>query len=291
MSTFVALFASALAYSGIVALVAVGVAILYNATGVYNFAHGDLMTLGAYLAYGVNTDWGVPPAAAFGIAVPAMFVVGVLMERLAFAPLRGRPPIVVLISTLAFGTIIQGIIEIWLGPTERDLASPVQSKAWHLFGAVITYQRVLILVVAAIVIVATGFVFERTAIGRRVRATADDRETAQLMGIRIRRISLFAFGISAALAGLAGILVAPLGSLDLNLGFGIMLTAFAAVILGGHGSVKGIVVASLALGFVQQLLGGYVFQSYNTVLPLILMVIAVGIRPYGLLRGGSRVRV
>jgi branched-chain amino acid transport system permease protein len=124
-----------------------------------------------------------------------------------------------------------------------------------------------------------------------VRALAADRETAQLQGIRVRRMSLIAFGLSAALAALAGILIAPLTSVDLSLGFNIMLIAFAAAIVGGFGNLTGVIVGSLIIGLVQQLVGGYVFQTFSAALPFVVMLVIIVLRPTGLFSEEARGRL
>jgi branched-chain amino acid transport system permease protein len=283
VNTFVALTASGIATGAILAVAALGFLVLYNATGVVNFAHGDLITLGAYLAVWATTDLALPTLPAYALVVAAMIATGLAIERAAYAPLRRRPVIVVVIATLAAATVIRGIIGIWQGSTPRSLPSPVGDGVVVVVCAPVAAQRVLVLAVGGIVVLGLLLVFARTPFGRQVRALATDPETARLMGVRVTRIGMVAFALSAALAGLAGMLVAPLGAIDLNFGFGLMITAFAAAVLGGFGSLPGVVLGALVVGLVQQLVGNYLLPAYSAVLPAVVLLAVIVIRPQGLL--------
>jgi branched-chain amino acid transport system permease protein len=290
VDTFVALAFSAAAYGAVLALAALGFLVLYKATGVVNFAHGDLITLGGYVALWFLVDVGMNTVLGYLAAVAVMFAIGALLERLAYAPLRRRPHLTVLIATLAAALVIRAAISLWQGSTPQRLPSPVDDSVADVFGASISGQRILIIAVSAVCIGAVVWLFGNTSFGRQLRALASDRETAELYAIRTGRISVVAWGMSAALAALAGILVAPLSSLDLNFGFSIMLAAFAAAVLGGFGNLWGVVLGSMTIGAIQYLLGGYIFQDYAVILPYIAMLAVLALRPQGLL-GRSEVRL
>ena len=283
MEKFVALLASGIALGAVLAVAALGFLVLYKATGVINFAHGDLITLGAYLALWTIASLGLPTIAGYLLALVLMFGVGVVIERLAYAPLRRRQPLAVVIATLAAAIALRGLVGIWQGSTPKSLASPVGNRTVHILGAPVAQQRLLIVVVAAVAIIAVLAAFQRTAFGRQLRALAADPDTARLQGVRTRMVAIVAFGLSATLAALAGILVAPLSAVDLTFGFDLMISAFAAAVLGGFGSLGGVVAGSLVIGLVQQLLGGYVFTQYASTLPFILMLVVIAFRPEGLI--------
>lgn len=283
MSTLISLLASSISLGGVLALVSVGFLLLYKATGVLNFAHGDLVTLGAYVAIWVIAEWGLPSVAAYALALIALFLVGVIVERIAYAPLRKRPPLVAVIATLAAAIMIEGLIAVWQGANPKSLASPVQNVIFTIDGARIPAQEVLIVVAAVVVLAAVLFVFEKTSFGRQVRAMAADPEMAQLNGVAMRTLSMLAFGLSAALACLAGVLIAPLNEVTPTFGFTLMISGFAAAVLGGFGSIGGVILGSIVVGLVQNLLGGYVLQGYAEALPFILMFLVLVVRPEGLL--------
>lgn len=290
MDKFIALTASGLAYGAILALVALGFMVLYKATGVVNFAHGDLITLGAYVALWAISDLGLPIVVGYLVALVALSAIGLGLERVAYAPLRKRPPIAAVIATLAAAFVIRGVIAVWQGSSPKSLPSPVGNGVVDIAGAQVSQQRLLIIGIATIVVIALVLVFQRTSFGRSVRALAADAETARLQGVRTRIIAMSSFGLSAFLAALAGILIAPLSAVDLNLGFTLMVAAFAAAVLGGFTSLIGVVVGAIVIGLVQQLVGGYLLPDHTSMLPFLLLFIVIGVRPSGLFAvQGSRV--
>jgi branched-chain amino acid transport system permease protein len=286
MEKFVALTASGIATGAAIAIVALGFLVLYKATGVINFAHGDLITLGSYIAYWAISSLGLPTLLGYLVALVLMFGVGVGLERVAHAPLRRRPPMVVVIATLAAAIAIRGALSLWYGSDPKSLPSRVGDGSVDVLGATVATQRLLIIGVTAAAVLALVVVFQRTAFGTRLRALASDPDTARLVGVRTRPISMVVFGLSAVLATLAGILVAPLSAIDLNFGFEMMILAFAAAVLGGFGSLGGVAAGALIVGLTQQLVGGYVWPDYATTLPYVLLFAVITLRPSGLVDVG-----
>ena len=282
MERFVTLFVTGLAQGAIIAIVALGFLLIYKATGVVNFAQGDLVTLGTYIAVWASADLELPLLAAYAVAVVALFAVGVLIERFAYAPIRDRSIHVVVISTLGAALVIRAVIVLWRGTSPTRLKGPLGLEIVELFGARIPKQNLLIIGVTAVCVVAMSLLFSRTRFGRQVRALATDRMAAQLQGIRVARMSMVTFGLSAALSALAGVLIAPTRAVSIDLGFTPMLYAFAAAILGGMGSIGGVVVGAVAIGLVQQLGGGYISHEYAEVYPFVLMLAVIALRPQGL---------
>lgn len=289
MARFISLLASGISYGAILGLISLGFVVLYKATGVVNFAHGDMVTLGTYLAIWAITTIGMPVIVGYIVAILIMCVVGIVLERVAFAPLRKRPQVVVVLSTLAAALVIEGLIALWQGANPQSLPSLTGSRSWSIAGAYISYQQVIIVAVAAVAITGLLLVFRRTSFGRQVRALASDPTTARLYGVRHRLMSITVFSMSAGLAALAGVLVAPLSTVSLTFGFDLMIVSFAACVLGGFGNLEGIVAGSITVGIVQQLLGGYFLTNYSEVLPFVLLFAVAALRPQGLftLRGGS----
>jgi branched-chain amino acid transport system permease protein len=283
LTYLIALLASGIAYGAVLAIVALGFVLLYRSTGIVNFAHGAFVTLGTYVAVWAIKTVGMPTALGYVTAIALMFCVGVIIERTAFAPLRGRSPLVVVIATLAASIVIKGFISVWQGSKPKHLPSPVSGRVLTVAGAQIAVQRLVIIGVAAVLVAVMVLLFTRTSIGRQVRALAADAETAQLYGVRVRTVSILAFGTSAAMAALAVVLVAPVTAVDLNFGFGLLVSAFAAAVLGGFGSIGGVTVGALVIGLIQKLLGGYILTEYSAALPFIVMLIVIAIRPQGLI--------
>lgn len=282
MDRLVALVFSGVTEGAVTALAAVGLLVLYKATRIINFAHGDLITLGAFVDVWLVTDHGWHYVTGTVAAMAVMVVVGVAMERIAVAPLRGQSIHVVVIATLGLGLAIRTLIANWQGNDPKRLPSPVQGRNSELLGASINHHRVLVIVVGGLCLAGAFWFFARTRYGRQLRAVAADRDMAQLAGVRVSALSMGAFGVAAALAGLCGMLLAPLSSAQLGLGFAVMLNAFAAMIIGGFGSIGGVVLAGLLIGLVERVVGGYMVPSFASALPFLVMIGAIALRPEGL---------
>src|SRR5687768_887749 len=272
---------AAISEGSITALAALGFLLTYKATGVISFAQGSFISLGAYLAYWTSREQGWPVLLACVFSIVVMFGVGVLSERIAYRPLRGRSIHVVVIATFGVSEIVITLINLLFGAELRGL-DPLVDGRFHIAGASIPWQRVIILVVTLVTTAGMILLFERTAFGRQVRAVASDRETAQLYGVPVNRLSIIAFGMAGSLAGLAGVLIAPVGSIDPSFGFLVMLGGFYAAILGGFGSLGGVVVGGFAIGFVQYVIGSYWWRDYQSLLPFLLLLGVIAIRPHGL---------
>lgn len=291
MDRFITLTFAGLTQASIIALIALGFLVIYKATGVINFAQGDMVTLGAYIALWAYQDQQLTLWSSYTLAIVAMFVFGVVMERIVHAPLRGRSVHVIVIATLGIALVIRSVIVLWQGPRQQRLPGPFGYDVVMIGGARVPFQSLLIIGVTSATVLALSLVFARTQFGRRVRAVAADRVTAQLQGIPVGRLSMIAFGLSAALSALAGVLVAPTQALTPGLGFGPMLFAFAAAILGGFGRIGGVVVGAIAMGLSQQWLAGYVSPALSDIYPFMIMLAVIAIRPSGLLGHEVGVRV
>jgi branched-chain amino acid transport system permease protein len=283
MAQFLSLFISGIAYGAVLVVMALGLLLLFRATGVINFAHGDFVTTGAYVALWCVTALKLPVYAADLLTLALMFGAGVLLERIAYAPLRNRSPITIMIATLALGVAIEGLLDYWQGSNPKAVPGPFGSRAVSLGSVVVTDQRLLVIAITAVAVLALLVMFHRTSFGRQVRALAWDAEVARMCGIRTRAVATVSFGLSAMFAGLAAIMVAPTGFVDPTFGFNLMVSAFAAAALLGFGSFLGVVVGGLAVGLSQQLVGGYLFPNYADILPFVLILILIRIRPQGVL--------
>lgn len=287
LSEFLNLLASGVALGAVYALGAAGFVLLFKATGAVNFAQGDLITLGAYLTYWLVTSLHFGPIAAGIGAIVLCGLVGVGIERVGFAPLRSKPHIAVIISTLGIALVIRALLGIWLGTSPITVPSVVGLEAFSIGDFVIAQQRLLIIVVTALVITTLMIVFAKTQSGRILRAFATDPEMAQMVGIRTRGLSMIAWGLSGAFAGLAGVMLGPLTPVTLEFGFAVMFGAFAAAVMGGFDSLGGVVVAGVLLGIVEQAVGNYVFREYAELYPFILMLAVLLLRPQGLFTKGA----
>jgi branched-chain amino acid transport system permease protein len=278
---------SGLAIGGIYALLAVAFLLTYRVSGVLNFAQGEFVMLGAFVAASAAGAAGAPliAAAALGIGVAA--IVGILMERVTYRPLHDKSPASLIISTVAVGTILQQAAHLIWGANPRTLDSLVPSRALDIVGIRISSVSIFIAIVSVLLIVGVTLLLSRTRLGRQMQATAVDVDTAQLMGIRTGHIVVIVFAISAGLTGAAGVLVAPMFSVTGTLGFLIALKAFAACVIGGFGNLPGAAVAAFGLGVVENLAGTYIGSDSKDLIAFALMIGFLLVRPQGIF--GSRV--
>ncbi|MDW3215599.1 MAG: branched-chain amino acid ABC transporter permease [Ilumatobacteraceae bacterium] len=291
MSKFVALFFSGLTVGSIYSLVAVGILLLYKATSVVNAAQFGLVGLGGYVAFWGTDSFGLPLVATYAMTIVVMGVVGLILERVAYAPLRNRAHETVLLSTLAGGFAIVGLVVLWYGPEPRNLPSPFGFDTFKFMGAAIPQHSLFVIGTTMVLVLSLALMFNRTQFGRQVRAIAADRDTARLQGIPVNRLSLITFAVASSTAGLAGALLAPFSALTPQMGFTPMLLAFGAAIMGGFGRLWGVVIGSVALGLAQQLGGGYILPNMREAFPFLLMFIVIAVRPEGLFGGEASVRL
>lgn len=277
------LLVSGLAIGAIYSLASLGFVIIFNASGAVNFAHGDFIMVGGFTAVMaasiVGGALGIP--LMFLITALVMFALGAAFYYLAYRPLRGKPFLAVFVSTLAVGMALRYGMQLVRGAQPATM-DPLISGSWTIFGVQIRAQAILILIIAAVLVIIQRAAFKYTRIGREMRATAQDYQTAQLLGIRVGRIQMLSFGSAAILAGFAGILVAPLFFLTIDMGLRLILVIYIAVVLGGFGNLTGAVIGSLLLGLIEVFAGAFIGPEFQTITIFVLLIVLLLVRPQGL---------
>lgn len=273
---------SGLAVGGIYALLAVAFLLTYRVAGVLNFAQAEFVMIGAFVASSIAAVVGVPLIAAALLGIGAAAVVGVLMERVTYRPLRNAPHASMIISTVAVGIVLQQAAHLIWGPNPRSLPSLVPNVSLDVLGSRVSTVSLFIFVVSIALIIGVTFLLNKTRLGRQMQATAVDADTAQLMGIRTGQMVVIAFAISTALTGAAGILVAPMFSVTVHVGMLIALKAFAACVIGGFGNLPGAAVAAFGLGIIENLAGSFIGSDSKDLLAFALMIGFLLVRPQGI---------
>jgi branched-chain amino acid transport system permease protein len=267
---------------GAYALVALGFVTLFNTTNFFNFAHGDFLTLGAYLAYTfkvtLNLAW---PLELLLVAV-ALGLVGLLTERLTRSVVRRRALLVGAIATLGLGLIIRAVLQVVYGTDAYSVPPLVSKPAVHVFGAALSYQQLIILAFAIVVVVLLYWVYQHTFIGLILKATAEDPTAAQIMGVPTGRVVKAAFAVSAALAGLAGAFLVSEFSASLEFGYLIVFIAVVGAMVGGFGSLVGAVIGCLIVGIVQVDASYLINANYQNIAVYGLLVLLFIARPVGI---------
>jgi branched-chain amino acid transport system permease protein len=267
------------------ALVALGIVIVYKSTDVVNLAHGELFMVGGMLAYTCHVMVGVPYIPSLFLAVAGAFVVGILTERIAYRPVLQHGLASVLVATIGVSFILKGIGRyIWGGKGDYLAFPPIVSPEPLEFGNIMIMSQQLVVLLAAMSVMAgLALFFKCTRAGKWMQATASNPKAATLCGLRIDRIYMYTFAASAAAAGAAGVLMAPLTHLYPDVGFVLFIKGLAAAVLGGLTSIPGAVLGGLLLGLIEQLAAGYVHSSIQDVVPFLVIMLALSLLPTGLL--------
>jgi len=277
------LLISGISTGSIYALVALSMAILVSAVNVVNFAAGDFVMLGAFLIVTTAAIWHFPyPLAVMG-AIVLMSAIGYVFYRLAYYPLRRRGFLPVIISTVACSLIFQNVAQIIWGVNALSADPPLGIDLVKVGDLFIQPQHIFILVITAIALVVQYILFERLPIGRRLRAVAQDPDTAALMGIPVQLMVAITFMWSAALGGLSGVLFAPVFFVSTTMGMMVGLKAFAALVIGGWGSIVGAILGGLLVGISETLLAGYVSSVYKDAFVFLILILFLVVRPRGLM--------
>lgn len=267
-------------------LVGLGLTIIFNATGIINFAQGEFVMLGGMTAVAF-TEVGVPLPGAVGLAVVVVTVVGLLTERLALYPLRHTSEVTLIIATIGASLVLQGSAKLVWGPNAVVLPC-FGGKGPLRFGEVgLEPQRLWIVGLTALAALGVQFFFKATVTGKAMRAVALNRSTARLCGISSDGMVRLAFGLSAALAALVGAAVTPVELMRYSQGTQYTLTGFLAAVVGGLGNGMGAVLGGLTLGVVESLAKGFLSSGYSKAITLAAALLVLWLRPQGLL-GRSR---
>ncbi|MBK4217938.1 branched-chain amino acid ABC transporter permease [Paracoccus caeni] len=275
---------SGLAMGAIYALVALGHAFVWKTMNIVNFAAGEFVTFSAFIFVatfinGFNLNFLL--AAFFAAAV--MAALGAAFSRIVFARLQNQRVFVAIISTVGFGLFLKELARIIYGPQPLYYDGPFGQGAVSLGGVMITYQQILIFGVAITIMVGQYLVLRYSMLGKVMRATALDRETAALMGIPVNAVLAGTFAYACVLAAIAGILMAPLFFVTTEMGTLVGLKGFVAMIIGGFGSIPGAILGGLLLGFSENTAAFLISATYKDAIAFLVLLIFLVIRPEGLI--------
>jgi branched-chain amino acid transport system permease protein len=286
------LLAQGLAFGSIYALVALGFVLIYQAVGVVNFAQGEMVMVPAFISVTLLNIFRLPFILGYGLTLLATAGFGWIFERVAYHPLRGRPFLPVVISTIGASILLQNGAQVIYGATPYDLPKVFPPGQVLTIGEVrIQPQYILILLVTLLLLGFQYWLFERTLVGKQLMATAQDKEAAQLMGIRTDRMVVITFVYSAVLGGIAALLLGPIFQVSKTIGGAIALKAFSASVVGGFGSIPGAILGGILLGVVESFGAFYlrdiIPSAAKDAFAFIILVAVLFIKPEGLF--GERV--
>jgi branched-chain amino acid transport system permease protein len=263
------------------AIVALGLTLVFGILNIPNFAHGHLYMLGAYICFSLITLFGFGFWPAVIVSTIGLGLVGIVVERLVYRPLKDQPHINSFISAIGALMILEnGVMAIW-GPQGQRIPNPYPDPV-ELFGISMTLQRLLLILVTLVLISLLQLFIKKTTLGSTIEAVAQDREGAMLVGINVNRVSSLTFAISTATAATAACMVAPIFIISPSMGALLGMKAFIICILGGLGSVPGAILGGLILGLMEALGGGYVSAAYKDVYAFGALILILAVKPTGL---------
>ena len=280
---FLQLVISGIAQGCIYGLIALGFVLIYKATETVSFAQGDLMMLGAFAGLAGMTMLGFPFWLAVISAIGAMALLGLVTERLVIRPILGQPAFSIVMLTIGLGYVGRGLITMipGIGTETHTLPVPYKDQSWTLGGLVVSMEQTAVIVVTAVLCAALYALFKYSKLGLAMQASSQNQLAAYYMGIPVKRLNGLVWALAAAVAAIAGLLLAPITFVHANMGF-IGLEAFPAAVVGGFGSLPGAIVGGLVIGIVESLSGFYLPEGFKDIAAYIVVLIMLRVKPNGL---------
>ncbi len=281
MELFIQLTLTGLTNGAILSLAALGFVLIYKSSDVINFAQGEFLLVGAYITYALIVQFGLAWPLGMALTLAAAVGVGILVERFVLRPMIGEPIISVIMVTIGLSSLLRAIVSTIWGTLPRSFPAFIPSQPVHILTATVGADRLWAIAIAIVMLGLFTLFFRRSREGIAMRAVADDQQAALSMGISVKKIFAWAWSIAAATAAIAGALVANIVGVSGELsGFG--LHVFPVVILGGLDSIPGAILGGVIIGLLQTYTGGYIGMGLNQVIPFVVLIAILMIRPYGL---------
>jgi len=280
---FVQLVISGLAQGCIYGLIALGFVLIYKATETVNFAQGELLMIGGFAGLFAATTLGFPYWAVILVAMGVTATIGFLNERIILRPILGQSAVAIVMVTIGFGYMARGLVTMIpvIGTDTHTLPVPFRGEVFRFAGLVISAEHIVIIAVTILLCGALAALFRYTKIGIAMQAMSQNQLAAYYMGIPVKRLSSLIWAISAAVAAIAGILLAPLTFIHANMGF-IGIKAFPAAVIGGFTSLPGAIVGGLIIGVVESLAGFYLMEGFKDAAPFMVVLAMLVLKPNGL---------
>jgi branched-chain amino acid transport system permease protein len=271
-----------LAIGAVYVLIALGLTVVFGILGIAHFAHGSVAMFGGYLTFFVMEKFGVPFFLAMGLAMLGGAALGFVIERLAYRPVQDAPHINAFIIALGLTMMIEGINLLVFGADQVVIQTPYRG-VFYVAGIAVAELRLIVILTACVLVGVITMLIAKTKTGKSIRAVAQNRQAAVLMGVNVSMVSLVVFAISSALGVAAGALIGALLAIAPGVGEGLAVKGFAVLILGGLGSIPGAIVGGLILGVSEAMAAGFISSSYKDVIAFLVMIVVLLFRPEGLL--------
>lgn len=268
----------------IYALVALGYTMVYGIILLLNFAHGDIIMFGSYVAWIALVQLGLNPALAVLLAIFGCVVLGVLIDKVAYAPLRGAPRLSILITAIGVSYLLENGVQLLLGADAKVVPNIIDLGTVQVFGSTLSGTALLTVAVTIVATIVLTLLVQKTRLGKAMRAVSEDMGAARLMGVNVNSTISFTFAVGSALAGIAAILYS-MAYQQVSPTMGVMLgtKAFVAAVLGGIGSIPGAVIGGLIVGFSEVFVAAFGLSVWQDAVVFLLLILVLVVKPTGLL--------
>jgi branched-chain amino acid transport system permease protein len=277
------LLVNGILHGGIYALISIGLTMIWGVMQIVNFAHGEFLMLGMYGSFWLFTLYGVDPYLALLLIAPGLFLLGVVTQRTVISPILDAPHAAQIFATVGLSIVLQNLaLFAWKGDY-RNIRLETSISNVKVMGLVISFPRLMAFVITLGLVIALFLFLKKTYVGKALRATADNKRSAQLMGINVNRLYYLALGMGTACVGVAGGILMPMYSAFPTVGAYFSLTAFVVVVLGGMGSMAGAFVGGLIIGVVEAFSGFFLAPALKEVVYFLVFVLILVFKPSGLM--------
>ncbi len=275
----------------IYALAAIGFNMIYNATGIINFAQGEFVVIGGLMMVTLTMTWHLPMPIAFLLTTAFVTIVGIAMERFTINPVKHPTVLRLIIITIAVSIIIRGVAMCFWGKNSHFMKHFSSSETLDFYGATILPQTLWIIGILLFIVAGYIFFFNYTMTGKCMRACAINRDAARLVGINDRKMVMLSFALSAGIGAIAGIIITPIIQMDYARGALLGIKGFGAAVLGGLGNSMGAIIAGVLIGVLEALAAGYISSHYMDAIALIILLLVLFVRPSGLFGSSEAMRL
>ena len=289
---FLQLVISGVAQGCIYGLIALGFVLIYKATETVSFVQGDLMMLGAFVGLAAMTFLGFPFWLAVVSSILGMGLAGVALERVVIRPILGQPAFSIVMLTIGIGYVLRGLITMIpvIGTETYVLPVPYKDQVWKLGELVLNVEQMMVIGCTAVLCLILFAIFRYSKVGIAMQASSQNQLAAYYMGIPVKKLNGLVWGLAAAVAAVAGLLLAPITFVHANMGF-VGLKAFPAAVVGGFGSLPGAIVGGLVIGLVESLAGFYAAEGWKDIAPYVVVLIMLWVKPNGIFGDTLRKKV
>lgn len=280
---FLQVVINGLLLGGIYAIISIGLTMIFGVIRVVNFAHGEFLMIAMYASYFCFTLFGLNPYLSLILVVPLMFLIGMGVDQIIIRQLRNAPSYMQIFATVGLSILLMNGALFLFGGDYHAVNMPFAKENLNILGCTLNYSRIIVFLSSIIIAVILYLFLKGTDIGRQIRAIAQDRNAARLMGINLNRVYMITFGIGTALVGAAGSLLMPIYYVFPSVGAYFVLTAFVVVVLGGMGNMVGALLGGLIIGVVDSLSGFYITPALKEVVYFVIFIAVLVIKPSGLM--------